>query len=52
MKKFAWQQIRLIDRVRWLRFILPPLLVLVVIFYQLSVAQALENNFGHSLSPG
>jgi signal transduction histidine kinase len=52
MKKFAWQQIRLIDRVRWLRFILPPLLVIVVIFYQLSVAQALENNFGHSVHYG
>ncbi|NCF68640.1 MAG: hypothetical protein GWP61_21995 [Chloroflexi bacterium] len=52
MKKFAWQQMRLIDRVRWLRYILPPLLVFIVIFYQLGVAQALENNFGHSVHYG
>ena len=52
MKRLTWQQKRLIDRVRWLRFILPPLLVLVVIFYQLGIAQALENNFGHTVHYG
>ena len=52
MRKFAWQQMRLIDRVRWLRYILPPLLVFVVVFYQLGIAQALENNFGHTVHHG
>lgn len=52
MSKFAWQKMRFIDRVRWLRYILPPLLVLVVVFYQLGVAQALETNFGHALHYG
>ena len=52
MKKLTWQQKNLIDRVRWLRFILPPLLILVVIFYQLGIAQALENNFGHTVHYG
>ncbi len=52
MNKFAWQQMRLIDRVRWLRYILPPLLVLVVVFYQLGIAQALEANFGHTMHYG
>ena len=52
MNKFAWQQMSLIDRVRWLRYILPPLLVLVVIFYQLGIAQALETTFGHAVHYG
>jgi signal transduction histidine kinase len=52
MSKITWQQMRLIDRVRWLRYILPPLLVLTVVFYQLGIAQALENNFGHTVHYG
>jgi signal transduction histidine kinase len=52
MRKLTWQQMRLIDRVRWLRYILPPLLVFVVVFYQLGIAQALENNFGHTVHYG
>jgi PAS domain S-box-containing protein len=43
----TWQQLSLIDRIRWLRYGLPPLLILVVIIYQLGVAQALERNYGH-----
>ncbi len=52
MRKLTWQQMRLIDRVRWLRYILPPLLVFVVVFYQLGIAQTLENNFGHTVHYG
>ena len=52
MGKLTWQQMRLIDRVRWLRYILPPLLVFVVVFYQLGIAQALENNYGHTVHYG
>jgi signal transduction histidine kinase len=52
MGKFTWHQMRLIDRVRWLRYILPPLLVVVVVFYQLGIAQALENNYGHTVHYG
>jgi signal transduction histidine kinase len=52
MSKLTWQQRRLIDRVRWLRYVLPPLLVFVVVFYQLGIAQALENNYGHTVHYG
>jgi PAS domain S-box-containing protein len=49
MKHFSWQRMTLIERVRWLRYVLPPLLALVVVLYQLGVAQALERNYGHTV---
>ena len=52
MRIAAWQQMRLIDRVRWLRFILPPVLVFVVVFYQLGIAQTLEIHYGHTVHYG
>ena len=49
MRTLAWRQMKLIDRVRWLRYILPPLLVMTVIYYQLGIAQALAINYGHAV---
>jgi PAS domain S-box-containing protein len=49
MKQISWQRLSLIERVRWLRYVLPPLLALVVVLYQLGVAQALERNYGHAV---
>lgn len=47
MSIITWQQLSLVDRVRRLRYILPPIIALVVIFYQLVVAQSLHDNYGH-----
>jgi signal transduction histidine kinase len=52
MKIPTWQQMKLIDRVRWLRFILPPVLVFIVVFYQLGIAQTLETHYGHTVHYG
>lgn len=52
MQISGWRQMKLIDRVRWLRYILPPVLVLVVVYYQLGIAQMLQNNYGHTLHYG
>ena len=52
MRTLGWRQMKLIDRVRWLRYILPPLLVFVVIYYQLGIAQTLQNNYGHTVHYG
>lgn len=41
-----WRNRPLVDRVRLLRYLLPPLLVLVVVTYQLGVAQSLERDYG------
>lgn len=43
----TWQQLSLIERIQWLRYGLPPVLVVVVVLYQLGVAQAVERNYGH-----
>ncbi len=48
----TWQQLSLIDRIRWLRYVLPPLLIVIVVIYQLGVAQALERNYGHAVHYG
>lgn len=39
---FAWQQLSLLERIRRLRYIVPPLLVLLVIWYQLGIARFLQ----------
>jgi len=44
---FAWQQLSLLERIRRLRYIVPPLLVLLVIWYQLGVARFLQDAYGH-----
>lgn len=49
MARFTWQQMSLIERIRWLRYLLPPILAVVVVIYQLGVAQSLERNYGHSV---
>jgi PAS domain S-box-containing protein len=49
MTSTSWQKSPLIDRVRWLRYILPPILVFIVIGYQLGIAQALERRYGHAV---
>ena len=52
MSLFPWQQTSLIERIRWLRYVLPPALVLLVVIYQLGVAQSLERNYGHAVHYG
>ncbi len=48
----GWQQTALLERIRQLRYILPPLLALLVIGYQLGVARTLESNYGHVIHYG
>lgn len=48
----AWNQRPLLERIRWLRFILPPLLALWVVTYQLAFAQPLEAAYGHTVHYG
>src|SRR5690606_33203225 len=45
----SWQRLNLLERIRWLRYILPPALVVVVVFYQLGVAQWLSERYGHTV---
>ena len=52
MSGLPWQQTSLIDRIRWLRYVLPPALVLVVVIYQLGFAQSLQRNYGHLIHYG
>lgn len=44
---FAWQHLPLLTRIRRLRYVVPPVLALLVIAYQLGVARALEAAYGH-----
>lgn len=44
---FAWRQLTLLERIRRLRYILPPLLALLVIWYQLGIARFLQDTYGH-----
>ncbi len=52
MASISWQKSSLVDRIRWLRYILPLVLVLIVIGYQLGIAQALERFYGHNVHYG
>lgn len=47
MNDFSWQRLSLVERIRWLRFVLPPALVIIVASYQLGVAQWLSDQYGH-----
>lgn len=49
MSRLSWQRLSLVERVRWLRFVLPPLLIIVVASYQLGVAQWLSEQYGHGV---
>ena len=49
---FAWRQLSLLERIRRLRYILPPLLALVVVWYQLGLARFLEEAYGHVVHYG
>lgn len=43
----SWKRLSLIDRIHWMRYILPPLLVVWVVTYQLAFAQAIQTSYGH-----
>lgn len=45
----SWQRLNLLERIRWLRYVLPPALVVIVVFYQLGVAQWLSQQYGHTV---
>ncbi len=49
---FTWQHLPLLTRIRYLRYILPPVLVLLVIGYQLGIARGLESAYGHLIHYG
>lgn len=49
---FGWQHLPLLTRIRHLRYILPPVLVLLVIGYQLGIARGLESAYGHLIHYG
>ncbi len=42
-----WQRLPLLERIRWLRYVLPPFFAGIVIIYQLFVALPLEESYGH-----
>lgn len=46
LNQFSWRQQTLVQRVRWLRYFVPPALAIWVVVYQLGFAQALENAYG------
>lgn len=49
MTPFLWRQLPLENRIRWLRYGITPVIVIVVILYQLVVARTLADEFGHSV---
>lgn len=49
---FTWQYLPLLTRIRYLRYVLPPVLVLLVIGYQLGIARGLESAYGHLIHYG
>jgi PAS domain S-box-containing protein len=49
---FGWSQLSLQQRVRYLRYTIPPVLVILVVLYQLGVATALEAAYGHTIHYG
>lgn len=48
---FAWYQLSLLERIRRLRYVLPPALVLLVVIYQLGIARPLSL-YSHTLHYG
>lgn len=49
---YNWRQLPLIERIRRLRFLLPPFLAAWVVTYQLGFAQSLEAAYGHTVHYG
>jgi PAS domain S-box-containing protein len=49
---FGWHHLSLLERIRRLRYVLPPGLVLLVVWYQLGVARFLEAAYGHTVHYG
>lgn len=43
----AWRKMPLADRIRWLQWRLPLILIIVVILYQLGPARLVQQRFGH-----
>ena len=39
-----WNRLPLLNRIRWLRFVLPPVMVLWVVTYQLAFAQPIRSD--------
>lgn len=52
MSRLAWRRLPLNERVRWLRYVLPPVLAIIVVAYQLGVTQTLARNYGHIVHYG
>ncbi|MCA9943600.1 MAG: sensor histidine kinase [Anaerolineales bacterium] len=52
LNQLSWRQRTLVQRVRWLRYIVPPALAVWVVVYQLGFAQALENAYGSVIHYG
>lgn len=49
MTLFNFRNLTLIERIRWLRYVLPPIIALIVVFYQLGVAATLHDVYGHAV---
>ena len=47
MSIISWQKLPLVDRIRRLKYFLPPVIAIVVVLYQLFVARALHDYYGH-----
>jgi len=47
--RIPWRARPLADQIRWLRYLIPVVLVLIVISYQLGVAQWVELRYGYNL---
>lgn len=47
MLPFPWQTKYLVDRVRWLKRVLPPSIAVIVVVYQLMVTRFLADQYGH-----
>ena len=52
MPRLTWRNLPLDERIRWLRYVLPPILAAIVIVYQLGVAQTLARDYGHVVHYG
>jgi hypothetical protein len=49
---FGWSQLPLPLRIRYLRYTIVPVLVVLVVIYQLGVATSLEAAYGHAIHYG
>jgi PAS domain S-box-containing protein len=49
---FVWRHLSLLERIRRLRYVLPPMVALVVVGYQLGIARSLADTYGHTAHYG